>query len=168
MDWIGKANPGRTRLRAFLGVLDWLVPPLVPCVPKEMPNRSHHAQLGDVKQFREDFYLSAEESAADKVLIQKHAEEACNSIDLGRMSKENMPNEVMVNILTHLTEPVMPHYQNLDGKAASYFLRLFEFRTPTEEIEGELYGEHKCDVLKVLTINNFDEVDLQGNWWIPW
>ena len=79
-----------------------------------------------------------------------------------------MPNEVMVNILTHLTEPVMPHYQNLDGKAASYFLRLFEFRTPTGELEGELYGEQKCDVLKVLTTNNFDEMDLQGNWFIPW
>lgn len=135
---------------------------------KKMPGRSPHAQLGDVKQFREDFYLSAEESAADKVLIQKHAEEACNSIDLGRMSKENMPNEIMVNILTHLTEPVMPHYQNLDGKAASYFLRLFEFRTPTGELEGELYGEQKCDVLKVLTTNNFDEMDLRGNWFIPW
>ena len=84
------------------------------------------------------------------------------------MSKENMPNEVMVNILTHLTEPVMPHYQILDGKAASYFLRLFEFRTPTHEIEGELCGEHKCDVLKALTINNFDEMYLQGNWWIPY
>ena len=91
---------------------------------KKMPGRSPHAQLGDVKQFREDFHLSAEESAADKVLIQKHAEEACNSIDLGRMSKENMPNEIMVNILTHLTEPVMPHYQNLDGKAASYLERM--------------------------------------------
>ena len=84
------------------------------------------------------------------------------------MSKEDMPNEVMVSILTHLTEPVVPHYQNLDGKAASYFLRLFEFRTPTYEIGGEPYGGHKCDVLKALTINHFDEMDLQGNWWIPW
>lgn len=133
-----------------------------------MPHRSPHAHLGDVKQFHQDFHLSAEEEAADKVAIQKHAEEACNSIDLGRMSKENMPNEVMVNILTHLTEPVMPHYQNLDGKAASYFLRLFEFRTPTYEIEGELYGEDKCDVLKALTVIDFDEMDLQGNWWIPY
>ena len=141
-----------------------------PCTlrDKEMPHRSPHAKLGDVKQFHEDFHLCAEEAAADRVVIQNHAEQACNSIDLGRMSNENMPNEVMVNILTHLTEPVMPHYQNLDGKAASYFLRLFQFRTPTYEIEGELYGEHKCDVLKALTINNFDEMDLQGNWWIPW
>ena len=53
VDWI----PGRTRLRAFLGVLDWLVPP--------MPERSQHAQLGDVKQFHEDFYPNtAEELAA--------------------------------------------------------------------------------------------------------
>ena len=77
------------------------------------------------------------------------------------MSKENMPREVMVNILTHLTEPVMPHYQNLDGKALAYFLRLLEFRTPTCEIEGELYGEQKCDVLKVLTTNEYDDLDLQ-------
>ena len=84
------------------------------------------------------------------------------------MSIENMPNEVMVNILMHLTEHVMPHYQNLDGKVASYFLQLREFRTPTYEIEGELYGEPKCDVLKALTINHFGEMDLQGNWWIPW
>ena len=40
VDWIGKTNPGRTRLRAFLGVLDWLVPPLVPCVPKECLNEA--------------------------------------------------------------------------------------------------------------------------------
>ena len=79
-----------------------------------------------------------------------------------------MSNGVMINILTHLTEPVMPHYANQDGKAASYFLRLWEFRTPTHEFEGELYGERKCDVLKVLTSNDFEEIDLQGNWWIPY
>ena len=170
MDWIGKANPGRTRLRAFLGVLDWLVPPLVHLAcPKEMPTRRPHAQLGDVKQLHEDFYPNtAEELAADRASLQQHSKEACNSIDLGRMSTENMPNEVMVKILTHLTEPVMPHYQNLDGKAASYFLRLSEFRTPTYEIEGELYGEQKCDVLKVLTTDEYDDLDLQDNWWIPW
>jgi hypothetical protein len=170
VDWIGKANPGRTRLRAFLGVLDWLVPPLVHLAcPKEMPTRRPHAQLGDVKQLHEDFYPNtAEELAADRASLQQHSKEACNSIDLGRMSTENMPNEVMVKILTHLTEPVMPHYQNLDGKAASYFLRLSEFRTPTYEIEGELYGEQKCDVLKVLTTDEYDDLDLQDNWWIPW
>ena len=153
-----------------MGVLDWLVPPLVHLAcPKEMPTRRPHAQLGDVKQLHEDFYPNtAEELAADRASLQQHSKEACNSIDLGRMSKENMPNEVMVKILTHLTEPVMPHYQNLDGKAASYFLRLSEFRTPTYEIEGELYGEQKCDVLKVLTTDEYDDLDLQDNWWIPW
>ena len=108
------------------------------------------------------------ESVADRVVIQKHAIETYNSIDLGRMSKEVMPNEAMGNIRTHSTEPVMPHYQNLDGEAASYFLRLFEFRTPTYKIDGELYGKHTGDVLKALTINNLDEMDLPGNWWIPW
>ena len=83
------------------------------------------------------------------------------------MSIANMPNEILVQIITHLTEPVMPHYQNVDGKTASYFLRLWEFRTSTYEIEGELYDEQKCDVLKALTINKFDEMDLQGVWWIP-
>ena len=103
--------------------------------------------------FHEDLHPNtAQGLAVDRASLQQHSEEACNSIDLGRMSKENMPNEVMVNILTHLTEPVMPHYQSLDGKAASYFLRLWEFRTPTYEIEGELYGEQKCDVLKALTL----------------
>ena len=95
-----------------MGILDWLVPP--------MPERCGHACLGDVKMLHEVMYPNtAEELAADRASLQQHSEEACNSIDLGRMSKENMPNEVMVNILTHLTEPVMPHYQNLDGKAAS-------------------------------------------------
>jgi hypothetical protein len=138
-------------------------------VTKRMPVRSPHAQLGDVKRFHEDFYPNtAEELAADRASLQQHSEEACNSIDLGRMSIATMPNEILVQIITHLTEPVMPHYQNVDGKAASYFLRLWEFRTPTYEIEGELYGEQKCDVLKALTINKFDEMDLQGVWWIPW
>ena len=103
---------GNARSEAFWGVLDWPVPP--------MPERSQYAYLGDVKMLHELLHPNiAEELAADRALVQQHAEEACNSIDLGRMSKENMPNEVMVNILTHLTEPVMPHYQNLDGKAAS-------------------------------------------------
>ena len=101
VDWVGETNPGRTRLRAFLGVLDWLVPP--------MPERSQHAQLGDVKQFHEDLHPNtAQGLAVDRASLQQHSEEACKSIDLGRMSNENMPNEVMVNILAHLTEPVMP------------------------------------------------------------
>ena len=36
---------------------------------------------------------------------------------------------------------------------------LREFRTPTYEIEDELYGEQKGEVLKALTINNFGEMD---------
>ena len=71
-----------------------------------------------------------------------------------------MSNDVMANILTHLTEPVVPHYANQDGKAASHFLRLWEFRTPTYEVEGELYSERKVDVLKVLTSSEFEEIDL--------
>ena len=68
-----------------------------------MPVRSPHAQLGDVKQFHEDFYPNtAEELAADRASLQRHSEEACSSIDLGRMSKENMPNDGTVKILTHL------------------------------------------------------------------
>ena len=161
MDWIGFTNSGRTRLREFLGVLDWLVPP--------MPERSPHSYLGDVKQLHEISYPNTvEERDADRELVRQHAKEACDSIDLGRFSKQLMSDDVMHNIIRHLTEPVMPHYQNQDGKAASYFLRLWEFRTPTEEIEGGLYGEQKCDVLKVLTTNDFTEMCLQDNWWIPW
>ena len=148
------------RLRDFLGVLDWPVPP--------MPQASPFAYLGEVKQCHEEPYFNSEaERAADRELVQRHAEEACDSINLGRFSKQLMPDSVIHNIITHLTEPVMPLYKDLDGKAASYFLRLWEFRNPTYEIDGALYGERKCDVLKVLTSTNFDEIDLQGNWWIP-
>ena len=148
------------RLREFLGVLDWPVPP--------MPQASPHAHLGEVKQCHEEFYFNSEaERAADRELVQRHAEEACDSINLGRFSKQLMPDIVIHNIITHLTEPVMPLYKDLDGKAASYFLRLWEFRNPTYELDGELCGERKCDVLKVLTSTDFGEIDLQGNWWIP-
>jgi hypothetical protein len=45
VDWVGFTNPGRTRLMAFLGVPDWLVPP--------MPEQSTHSSLGEVKQLHE-------------------------------------------------------------------------------------------------------------------
>ena len=51
-------------------------------------------------------------------------------------------------------------YENLDGKVASYFLQLWEFRTPTYEVEGELYDERKCDLLKVWTSTDFEEIEL--------
>ena len=57
---------------------------------------------------------------------------------------------------------------NQDGKAVSYFLRLWGLRNPTYEYEGCLHGEAKCDVLKVLTTNKYNDLDLQGQWWIPW
>ena len=144
-----------------MGELDWLVPP--------MPEWSPHALLGEVKQLHEMSYPNTEEERAeDKELVQRHAEEACDSINLGRFSKQLMSDDTIHNIIAHLTEPVVPHYENLDGKAASYFLRLWEFCTPTYEFEGELYGQRKCDVLKVLTSNDFEEIDLQGKWWIPY
>ena len=171
VDWIGFTNPGRTRLRAFLGVLDWLVPP--------MPHRSWSATLGEVKQLHEELYPETnEEREADRDLICQHAEEACDCINLGRFSKLQMPKNVMQNLICIMTETGPPmHYSdenqslvspNQDGKAVSYFLRLWEFRNPTYEIEGCLHGEDKLDVLKVLTTNNYDDLDLQGQWWIPW
>ena len=118
---------------AFWGVLDWLVPPSIPY--ESMPQWSPHALLGGVKQLYKISYPNNEaERAADRELVQRHSEEACKSIDLGRLSKEVMSNDVMANILTHLTEPVVPHYANQDGKAASYFLRLWELWTPTYEV----------------------------------
>ena len=109
-----------------------------------MPQWSPHALFGGVKQLHEMSCPNNEaERAADRELVQRHSEEACNSFDLGRFSKEVMSNDVMANILTHLTELVVPHYANQDGKAASYFLRLWEFRTPTYEVEGELCGERR-------------------------
>ena len=148
------------RLRAFLGVLDWPVPP--------MAQTSTRAYLGEVKHYHEEWYFNSEaERAADRELVQRHSEEACDSINLGRFSKQLMPDSVIHNIITHLTEPVMPLYKDLDGKAASYFLRLWEFRNPTFELHGELYGERKCDVLKVLQSTSFEEIGLQANWWLP-
>jgi hypothetical protein len=139
---------------AFLGIRDWLVPPSIHYESMPQWSSSPHALLGGVKQLHEISYPNNEaERAADRELVQRHSEEACKSIDLGRLSKEVMSNDVMANILTHLTEPVVPHYANQDGKAASYFLRLCELRTPTYEVAGELYGERKVDVdvLEVLT-----------------
>jgi hypothetical protein len=171
VDWIGFTNPGRTRLRASLGVLDWLVPP--------MPHRSLSARIGEVKQLHEELYPeTAEEREEDRDLIYQHAEEACDCINLGRFSKLQMPNEVMQNLICIMSETGPPmHYSdenqslvspNQDGKAVSYFLRLWEFRNPTYEYEGCLHGEAKCDVLKVLTTNKYNDLDLQGQWWIPW
>ena len=63
-----------------MGVLDWLVPP--------MPERSPHSTLGEVKQFYEMLYPNiAEEREADRDLVHKHAEEACDCINLGGFSK---------------------------------------------------------------------------------
>lgn len=152
------------RLRAFLGVLDWPVPPSV-----SMPQDSPHAYLGEVKQYHEEYYLNtAEEKTIDRDLVQTHSEEACHSINLGRFSKQLMPEEVIKNIIEQLHEPVCPRYRNLDGQAMSYFLRLWEFRNPTYEVEGLLYGERKCDVLKVLTSNAFGEINLQSMWWLEY
>jgi hypothetical protein len=107
------------RLRAFLGVLDWPVPPSV-----SMPQDNPHAYLGEVKQCHEEYYLNtAEEKTIDRDLVQTHSEEACNSINLGRFSKQVMPEEVIEKITEQLHEPVCPRYRNLDGQAMSYFLR---------------------------------------------
>ena len=62
VDWIGFTNLGRTRLRFFLGVLDWPVPP--------MPERSPHSTLGEVKQLHEMLYPNtAGEREADRDLV---------------------------------------------------------------------------------------------------
>jgi hypothetical protein len=144
-----------------------------------MPERSPHANLGEVKQLHEELYPETdEEREADRDLVYQHAEEACDCINLGRFSKLQMPNEVIQILICIMTETGPPmHYSsenqslvspNQDGKAVSYFLRLWEFRNPTYEIEGCLHGEDKLDVLKVLTTNEYGDLDLQGQWWIPW
>ena len=104
-------------------------------------------------------------------MVQKHAEEACDSINLGRFSKQQMPQEVIQNLICIMSETGPPmHYStenqtgpNQDGKAVSYFLRLSEFRNPTYEVEGCLHGEHKCDVLKVLTSNKCGSAGLKSH-----
>ena len=162
MDWIGFTNPGRTRLRAIWGVLDWLVPP--------RPHQSLSARIGEVKQLHEALYPeTVEEREEDRELIYQHAEETCDCITLGRFSKAQMPNAVMENLICIMSETGPPmHYSdenqslvspNQDGKAVSYVLRLWEFRNPTYEYEGCLHGEAECDVLKVLTINTYNDLD---------
>lgn len=163
-----------------MGVLDWPVPPMPTPMPTIYePERRRNAYLGDVKQLHEHLYPNTEEECnISRDLVAKHAEEACDSINLGRFSKQMMPHDVMQNLICIMSETGPPmHYSeenqslvspNQDGKAVSYFLRLWELRTPTYEIEGCLHGEAKCDVLKVLTTNKYEDLDLQGQWWIPW
>ena len=126
------------------------------------PERSMYAYLGDVKQLHEYEYPNTDEECnISRDLVAKHAEEACDSINLGRFSKQMMPHDVMQNLICIMSETGPPmHYSeenqskvspNQDGKAVSYFLRLWELRNPTYQIEGILHGEAKCDVLKVLT-----------------
>ena len=58
-----------------------------------------------------------------------HAQEACECIDLGRFSKDQMPSEVVVQIFYALN---MYSVYNKDKWAPiAYWLRLMEFRTPT-------------------------------------
>ena len=163
-----------------MGVLDWPVPPMPTPMPTIYePERRRNAYLGDVKQLHEHLYPNTEEECnISRELVHRHAEEACDSINLGRFSKQMMPHDVMQNLICIMSETGPPmHYSeenqslvspNQDGKAVSYFLRLWELRTPTYEIEGCLHGEAKCDVLKVLTSNEYDDLDLQDQWWIPW
>ena len=162
-------QPRPHKIESFLGCtwLAWATP----CAlrGKRMLVRGPHVQLGPVKQPYGDFYPNtAGGLAADRASLQRHFRGACDSIDLGGVAREDMPNGTMAKILPHLTKPVVPHYQNLDGWATPYFLRLFGPQAPTYEIEGELYGGHKCGVLGALTINNFGGVGRQGNWWVCW
>ena len=83
------------RLRAFSGVLDWPVSPSV-----SMPQDSPHAYLGEVKHYHEEYYLNtAEEKTIDRNLVQTYSEEACDCVNLGRFSKQRMPEEVIKNII---------------------------------------------------------------------
>ena len=163
-----------------MGVLDWPVPPMPTPMPTIYePERRRNAYLGGIKQLHEHLYPNTEEECnISRELVYRHAEEACDSINLGRFSKQMMPHDVMQNLICIMSETGPPmHYSeenqrlvspNQDGKAVSYFLRLWEFRNPTYEIEGCLHGEDKLDVLKVLTTNKYEDLDLQGQWWIPW
>ena len=110
---------------------------------KEMPARSPHAQLGDVKQVKQShedplYPNTAKGLAADRASPHRHPGGGLQFDRLGRVSKGSMPNGAMANTLTHLTGHVMLHYQNLGGGAAPCFLRLFGFRAPTYQIGGGL------------------------------
>lgn len=69
------------------------------------PERSRHAKLGGVKQLHEYLYPNTgEECNISRDLVAKHAEEACDCINLGRFSKQMMPHDVIQNLICIMSE----------------------------------------------------------------
>ena len=98
--------------------------------------------------------------------MQIEAGEACNNINLGRMSKMKMPDEVIMRIMDFLMEPE-PRYRDVEGKTISFWLRLWELRTPGDIDTDNIHRfEAKRDVLKILVCTKFSQVDLQDCFWI--
>ena len=90
-----------------MGVLDWPVPPM-PIIYE--PERRRHANLGGVKQLHEYLAPNTEEECnISRDLVAQHAEEACDSINLGRFSKQMMPHDVMLNLICIMSETAPPH-----------------------------------------------------------
>ena len=77
-----------------------------------------------------------------------------------------MPDKVVVRIMDFLMEPA-PRYRDVEGKAISFWLRLWELWTPgyidTDNIH---HFEAKRDVLKILVCTKFSQVVLQDCFWI--
>ena len=101
--------------------------------------------------------------------VMREAEEACDSINLGRFSKEALPDKCMQILKEHLYNPE-PDYVSVEGPPVAFVTRLLEFRTPHYGIDdGVVVGERKVDVLKVLTCTRFSTIHLRvgDERWMP-
>ena len=107
--------------------------------------------------------------------IQREAEEACDSINLGRFSKNALPDKCVAILTEHLYDPE-PNYNSAEGPAIAFVTRLLEFRTPHDfqwhpsmavNCTGVVIGERKVDVLKVLTCTRFSTIHLEDESWMP-
>ena len=99
--------------------------------------------------------------------VVREAEEACDSINLGRFSKNALPDKCVTILKKHLYDPE-PNYKSDEGPPIAFVTRLLEFRTPHFGIsDGVVVGERKVDVLKVLTCTRFSTIHLEDECWMP-
>ena len=116
--------------------------------------------LGRVKQGVAEYDFEQDD-------VMREAEEACDSINLERFSKNALPDKCMQILKEHLYNP-QPNYVSAEGPPIAFVTRLLEFRTPHYGIsDGVVVGERKVDVLKVLTCMRFSTIHLEDERWMP-
>ena len=124
-----------------------------PCLEFDYDN------LGRVKQGVAEYDFEQDD-------VMREAEEACDSINLGRFSKNALPDKCMQILKEHLYNPE-PNYVSAEGPPIAFVTRLFEFRTPHYGIsDGVVVGERKVDALKVLTCTRFETIHLEDELWM--